>query len=62
MPKDLTRINRIVLVLMANRSFDHLLGYLGLEQFGHPNFARIEGIQNALNYYAHDRSFAVCDS
>ncbi len=54
MPKDLTRVNRIVLVLMENRSFDHLLGYLALEQFGHPNFARIEGIQNALNYYAHD--------
>ena len=39
--------------MMENRSFDHLLGYLGLPDSGHPKAARIEGIQHANLYYAH---------
>ena len=44
----------VVIVMMENRSFDHLLGYLGLPDSGHPNRARIDGIQNAQLFYAHD--------
>jgi phospholipase C len=54
MPKDLTRIKTIVVAMMENRSFDHILGYLGLPDSGHPLAARIEGIQKANLYYAHD--------
>jgi phospholipase C len=54
MPKDLSRIDTIVIVMMENRSFDHLLGYLGLPESGHPNGARIDGIQHARLYYAND--------
>ena len=54
MPKDLSRIQTIVIAMMENRSFDHMLGYLGLPDSGHPNAARIEGVQNAQWYYAHD--------
>ena len=36
-------IDTIVIVLMENRSFDHMLGYLGLPPFNLP----IEGLQNA---------------
>lgn len=39
--------------MMENRSFDHLLGYLGLPDSGHPKAARIEGVQHAKLYYAH---------
>jgi phospholipase C len=54
MPKDLSRVQTIVIAMMENRSFDHLLGYLGLPGSGHPQQARIEGLQHALTYYAHD--------
>ena len=54
MPKDLSRVKTIVIAMMENRSFDHLLGYLGLPDSGHPQQSRIEGIQHALTYYAHD--------
>jgi phospholipase C len=54
MPKDLSRVKTIVITMMENRSFDHILGYLGLPNSGHPLAARIEGIQHANLYYAHD--------
>lgn len=54
MPKDLSKIETVVIVMMENRSFDHMLGYLALAQYGHPNYYKIEGLQHALTYYAHD--------
>jgi phospholipase C len=54
MAKDLSRIQNIVITFLENRSFDHILGYLGLPDSGHPKAARIEGIQHAQVYYAHD--------
>ena len=54
MPKILSRVQTIVVAMMENRSFDHLLGYLGLPGSGYPQQARIEGLQHALTYYAHD--------
>lgn len=53
MPKDLSRVQTVVIALMENRSFDHLLGYFGLPDSGHPRAARIDGIQHANLYYAH---------
>jgi phospholipase C len=44
MPKDLSRVQNIVITTMENRSFDHMLGYLGRSDSGHPNASRIEGI------------------
>ncbi len=54
MAKDLSRIKTVVIAMMENRSFDHILGYLGLPDSGHPLATRIEGIQHANVYYAHD--------
>ncbi len=54
MPKDLSRVQTVVVAMMENRSFDHILGYLGLPDSGHPLASRIEGIQHAQTYYAHD--------
>jgi phospholipase C len=54
MAKDLSRVQTVVIAMMENRSFDHILGYLGLPDSGHPLAARIEGIQHAQTYYAHD--------
>jgi phospholipase C len=54
MPKDLSRVRTVVIAMMENRSFDHILGYLGLPDSGHPLAARIEGIRHAQTYYAHD--------
>src|SRR5690348_11894505 len=54
MAKDLSRIQTVVITFLENRSFDHILGYLGLPDSGHPKAARIEGIQHALLYYAHE--------
>jgi len=33
---DLNKIRTIVLVMMKNRSFDHMLGYLSLPPFSRP--------------------------
>ena len=52
MPKDLSRVQNIVITMLENRSFDHILGYLGLPDSGHPLAARIEGVQHAQTYYA----------
>ncbi len=54
MAKDLSRVQTVVIAMMENRSFDHILGHLGLPDSGHPLAARIEGIQHAQVYYAHD--------
>jgi len=54
MPKDLSRVQTVVITMLENRSFDHILGHLGLPDSGHPLAARIEGIQHAQTYYAHD--------
>lgn len=54
MPKDLSRVQNVVITMLENRSFDHILGYLGLPDSGHPLAARIEGIQHAQTYYVHD--------
>jgi phospholipase C len=54
MPKDLSRVQTVVVTMLENRSFDHILGYLGLPNSGHPLAGRIEGIQHAQTYYAHD--------
>jgi phospholipase C len=54
MPKDLSRVQNIAITMLENRSFDHILGYLGLPDSGHPLAARIEGVQHAQTYYAHD--------
>jgi len=53
-PKDLSRVQTVVITMLENRSFDHILGYLGLPDSGHPLAGRIEGIQHAQLYYAHD--------
>jgi len=52
--KDLSRVQTVVIAMLENRSFDHILGHLGLPDSGHPLAARIEGIQHAQIYYAHD--------
>jgi phospholipase C len=49
--KDLSRIQNIVIVFMENRSFDHLLGYLNLPG-NHPRWQEINGITEAMHYYA----------
>ncbi len=41
MPIDLSPIRTIVVVMMENRSFDHLLGYLSLPPF---NRTDVEGL------------------
>jgi len=40
---DLSRVKNIVIVMMENRSFDHLLGYLSLPPF---NRAEVFGLSN----------------
>ncbi len=37
---DLNLIEYVVVVMMENRSFDHILGYLGLPQYGQ----KVDGI------------------
>ncbi|MGH9763952.1 MAG: alkaline phosphatase family protein, partial [Blastocatellia bacterium] len=34
MPTDLKDIETIIIVIMENRSFDHMLGYLSLPDYG----------------------------
>jgi phospholipase C len=44
MPIDLSLIKTIVVVMMENRSFDHLLGYLSLEPY---NRKKVDGLNTA---------------
>lgn len=50
MARNLDRVQRIVIVFMENRSFDHLLGYLSLPD-NHPRWSEIEGVRGANDYY-----------
>lgn len=43
MPLDIDRIKTIIVVMMENRSFDHMLGYLSLPPYNRLN---VEGIKN----------------
>jgi phospholipase C len=49
--KDLSRIRQVVIVMMENRSFDHMLGYLSLPEFHHPRSSEIEGVRQAKEFY-----------
>ena len=42
MPTDLGNIDTIIVVIMENRSFDHMLGYLSLPDYGRTN---VEGLK-----------------
>ena len=53
MPKDLSRVQTVVIAMLENRSFDHILGYLGLPDSGHPLASRIRDPTRA-DLYAHD--------
>jgi phospholipase C len=60
---ELSLIKTIVIVMMENRSFDHLLGYLSLPPFNRPN---VEGLQNMAEivseYNGHNyRPFLLTD-
>src|SRR5438552_14766693 len=43
MRPELSQIKNIVVVMMENRSFDHLLGYLSLNQFGNQD---VDGLRD----------------
>lgn len=45
--EQLSRIQNIIIVMMENRSFDHALGYLSLQDSGYPNWNKIEGVRQA---------------
>jgi phospholipase C len=47
MPFDLNLVKTIVVVMMENRSFDHLMGYLSLPPYSLPN---VEGLRNDPNW------------
>src|SRR5579859_224156 len=47
MPTDLKLIKTIVVVMMENRSFDHLMGYLSLPPYKLPD---VEGLCNDPNW------------
>lgn len=51
MAKDLSRIRQVVIVMMENRSFDHMLGYLSMPEFGHPLFHEVDGVAQAKKFY-----------
>jgi phospholipase C len=46
MPTNLQDIDTIIIVIMENRSFDHMLGYLSLPDYGRPD---VEGLQPGGN-------------
>ena len=52
MAADLNSIDTIVVVLMENRSFDHILGYLNLPDFGGLDVDGIRNSQEWLRQYA----------
>jgi phospholipase C len=43
MPPDLSKINNVVIVMLENRSFDHMLGYLSLPPF---NRSEVDGLRS----------------
>ena len=48
MAKDLSRVQTVVIAMLENRSFDHILGHLGLPDSGHPLAGGIAGIGAGL--------------
>jgi phospholipase C len=46
--EQLGRIRNVIIVMMENRSFDHMLGYLSLSDSGYANWHQIEGVRQAL--------------
>jgi phospholipase C len=44
---DLTKIDTIIIVMLENRSFDHILGHLSLQQYG--NGTTVNGLKEPLN-------------
>jgi phospholipase C len=44
--KDIKKVETIIVLMFENRSFDHMMGYLGLPPYSRP----VEGLQNARNY------------
>jgi phospholipase C len=50
MPSALSTIDTIILVMLENRSFDHLLGYLSLPPYARPNLEGLKpGLLNSFN-------------
>jgi len=49
MRPELNQIKNIVVVMMENRSFDHLLGFLSLNQFGRPE---VDGLKDGPGWNA----------
>jgi phospholipase C len=50
MPGPLESIETIIIVVMENRSFDHMLGYLSLKQFG--GRTEVEGLKDDPDWLA----------
>jgi phospholipase C len=52
MPTDLNNIETIIVVMMENRSFDHMLGYLSLPDYGWTNVEGLKpgGSQSSLEW------------
>ncbi len=55
MANKLDRITQIVIVMMENRSFDHMLGYLAFPEYGHPLANEIDGVPNAMERYQEEQ-------
>jgi phospholipase C len=49
MRPELSQIKNIVVVMMENRSFEHLLGHLSLHQFGRPE---VDGLKDDADWNA----------
>ena len=49
MALDLSKIKTIVVVMLENRSFDHMLGYLSLPPF---NQSEVDGLSNNPDWLA----------
>lgn len=43
MPFDTKKIKTIVIVMMENRSFDHMLGYLSMPEYGRDDVEGLKG-------------------
>jgi phospholipase C len=43
-----SKIRNVIIVIMENRSFDHMLGYLSQQASGYANWHAIEGVRQAL--------------
>lgn len=52
---DLNLIETIVIVMMENRSFDHMLGHLSYRQYA--NRTKVDGLQDPLNQQAYENIY-----